>query len=228
MNRYTAVWGGLLATSGAIMHFLLLGLGEESFFMSAVYLPPAQVVSYGVVAAGIALFLASLVTDWPRYVAVNNEVTSGYFGRIALINALAAASFTAPMLVPSLELPILLTEWPGIYIVVAYTFFIIVGVLGMLAWSVMYRFAPSSFSRELFDRRSVLLQLVLSEVAIYLVSIVLFLAGYVGASLVHDQQVGGVFVGASMEFSDIPAAVSIFVMIVSVFLGAINILTGKR
>jgi hypothetical protein len=92
----------------------------------------------------------------------------------------------------------------------------------------MYRFAPSYFSRETFDRRSVILQLVLSEVGIYVVSTVLFLAGYIGASLVHDAKVGSVFIGASMEFSDIPAAVSIFLVIVSVFLGALNIVTGKR
>jgi hypothetical protein len=228
MNRYTAVWGGLLAASGVVMHFLLLALGQESFFMSGVYLPPAQIASYGVIGAGVVLLLASLVTGWPRHVWVSNEVASAYFGRIALVNALAAAIFAAPMLVPSLELPILLTEWPGIYIVVAYTFFVVVGVLGMLAWSLMYRFAPSFFSRGYFDRRSVLLQLILSEAAIYTVSTVLFLAGYTGASLVHDGKVGSVFVGASMEFSDIPAAISIFVIIVSVFLGAINILTGKR
>jgi hypothetical protein len=228
MNRYTTIWGGLLAASGVVMHFLLLGLGAESFFMSGVYLPPAQIVSYGVIAAGIILLLASLVTQWPRYFGVSSEVPSRYFGIIALVNALAAAVFAAPMLVPSLELPILLTEWPGIYIVIAYDFFIIFGVLGMLAWSMMYRFTPTFFSRDYFDRRSVLLQLILSEVGIYGVSTVLFLAGYIGASLVHDGKVGSVFVGASMEFSDIPAAVSIFVIIVSVFLGAINILTGKR
>jgi hypothetical protein len=228
VNRYTAIWGGLLAASGVVMHFLLIALGQEAFFMSFFYLPSALVVSYGVIAAGVVLVLASLVMEWPRQVGVSGEVASAYFGRIALVNALAAAIFAAPMLVPPLELPILLTEWPGIYIVVAYAFFVIVGVLGMLAWSMMYRFAPSFFSREYFDRRSVLLQLILSEVGIYTVSTVLFLAGYIGASLVHDGQVGSVFVGASMEFSDIPAAVSIFVIIVSVFLGAINILTGKR
>jgi hypothetical protein len=101
------------------------------------------------------------------------------------------------------------------------------GVLGMLAWSMMYRFTPAFFSREFLDRRSVLLQLILSQVGIYTMSTVLFAAGYVGASLVHDGKVGSVFVGASMEFSDIPAAVSIFIIIVSVFLGAANILTGK-
>ncbi len=227
MNAYTATWGGLLAASGVVMHFLLLGLGQESFFMSGVYLPPAQVASYGTIAAGIALLLASFVTERPRYFEISNEVASRYFGRIALVNAIAAAVFAAPMLVPSLELPILLTEWPGIYIVIAYAFFVMFGVIGMLAWSVMYRFTPAFFSRELLDRRSVLLQLILSEIGIYTLSTVLFVAGYVGASLVHEGKVGTVFVGASMEFSDIPAAVSIFIIIVSVFLGAINVLTGK-
>ena len=227
MNTYTAFWGGLLAASGVVMHFLILGLGNESFFMSATYLPPAQIVSYGIIGTGVVLFLASFVVKWPRYAEINTEGASRYFGRIALVNALAAAVFVAPMLDPSLELPILLTEWPGIYIVVAYGFFVIVGVLGMLAWSVMYRFTPSFFSREFLDRRSILLQLALSEVGIYVVSTVLFLAGFRGASLVHDGLVGSVFVGASMEFSDIPAAVAIFIVIVSVVLGAANILNGK-
>jgi len=227
MNTYTATWGALLAASGVVMHYLLLGLGQESFFMAGLYLPPAQVASYGVIAAGIALLLASFVTKWPRYAEISGETASRYFGRIALVNALAAAVFAAPMLVPSLELPILLTEWPGIYIVIAYSFFVMFGVLGMLAWSVMYRSTSEFFSREFLDRRSVLLQLILSQVGIYAMSSVLFAAGYVGASLVHDGKVGSVFVGASMEFSDIPAAVSIFIIIVSVFLGAANILTGK-
>jgi hypothetical protein len=227
MNTYTATWGSLLAASGAAMHYLLLGLGQESFFMEGVYLPPAQIASYGIIAAGIALLLASFVIEWPGYVEISNEVASRYFGRIALVNALAAAVFAAPMLVPSLELPILLTEWPGIYIVIAYAFFVMFGVVGMLSWSMMYRFTPAFFSREFLDRRSVLLQLILSEVGIYTLSTFLFAAGYIGASLVHDGKVGSVFVGASMEFSDIPAAVSIFIIIVSVFLGAISILTGK-
>jgi hypothetical protein len=227
MNTYTATWGSLLAASGAAMHYLLLGLGQESFFMEGVYLPPAQIASYGIIAAGIALLLASFVIEWPGYVEISNEVASRYFGRIALVNALAATVFAAPMLVPSLELPILLTEWPGIYIVIAYAFFVMFGVVGMLSWSMMYRFTPAFFSREFLDRRSVLLQLILSEVGIYTLSTFLFAAGYIGASLVHDGKVGSVFVGASMEFSDIPAAVSIFIIIVSVFLGAISILTGK-
>jgi hypothetical protein len=232
VNTYLAIWGALLALSGVAMHFLLTGLEYVTFFMAPVYLPPAQIVSYGIIVAGSALFLASFVTRWPRYAAIDNAAASRYFGRIALVNGLAAAVFVTPMLVPPLQLPILLTEWPGIYIVVAYAFFVIFGVTGMLAWSVMYRFAPDFFhGRQLLDRRSVLLQLTLSEVAIYSVSTVLFLAGYTGAREVHDVTFGNPLmnplVGSSMEFSDIPAAVSIFLIVVSVFLGVITIMTAK-
>ena len=227
MNRYSATWGALLAGCGVVMHFILAALGTETFFMASVYLPPAQVVSLAVVGAGLILVGMSFVVEWPRYSEVNNEAAARYFGRIALLNGLAAAVFAAPMLDPSLEFPILLTLWPGIYIVIAYGFFVIFGVMGMLAWSMMYRFTPSFFSRHSFDRRSVLLQLALSEVGIYTVSTVLFLAGFIGASLVEKGQVGNVFVGASMEFSDIPAAVAIFVIIVSVVLGVATILSGK-
>src|SRR5467141_2900654 len=107
MNGYTATWGALLAASGVAMHFLLLGLAEEPFFMSALYLPPAQIISYGIILAGIILFLASFIIKWPRYVGINSEAASRYFGRIALVNGLAAAVFAAPMLDPSLQFPIL-------------------------------------------------------------------------------------------------------------------------
>lgn len=232
MNSYLAIWGGLLTLSGVAMHFLLIGMEYVTFFMAAAYLPSAQLVAYGVIIVGLVLVSASFVIRWPRYVAISNDAASRYFGRISLFNGLAAAVFVAPMLVPPLQLPILLTEWPGIYIVIAYAFFVIFGVMGMLAWSVMYRFAPVFFSRrELLDRRSILLQLVLSEVAIYSVSTVLFAAGYIGAREVHDVTLGNPvmdpLVGSSMEFSDIPAAVSIFLIVVSVFLGAITIMMGK-
>ncbi|HEV2390269.1 MAG TPA: hypothetical protein VGS04_06045 [Nitrososphaerales archaeon] len=232
MNTYLAIWGGLLTLSGVAMHFLLIGMEYVTFFMAPAYLPPAQIVSYGVIIAGLVLLGASFTIRWPRYATMSNDAASRYFGRIALFNGLAAAVFVAPMLVPPLQLPILLTEWPGIYIVIAYAFFVIFGVMGMLAWSVMYHFAPAFFSRrELLDRRSILVQLVLSEVAIYSVSTVLFAAGYIGAREVHDVTLGNPvmdpLVGSSMEFSDIPAAVSIFLIVVSVFLGAITLVTGK-
>ena len=54
------------------------------------------------------------------------------------------------------------------------------------------------------------------------------MAGFRGALLVDEGLVGSVFVGASMEFADIPVAASIFVIIVSVFLGAINVLGAKK
>lgn len=227
MNKYLAFWGCLLAVSGVVTHFLLIALNAEAFFMAMYYIPPAQIVADGVLAVGALLVGASFFVDWPRYFAMSNETVGRYFARVTLINALAAVVFTAPMLIPPLEMPILLTEWPGIYIVVAYTSFLIFGVVGMLCWSVMYRSSPAYFSRDSFDGRSVILQLVLSEVGVYVESTVLFFAGFTGATLVHSSSVGSVFVGASMEFADIPTAISIFGIMVSVVLGVLTIATGK-
>ncbi len=228
MNRFVAFWGVVLSASGVTMYLLLQALGEETFFMSAIYIPPSRLTSYGMMAAGGALVISSLVFKGPGYREMSGEAASRHFARLALANAVAAAVFAIPMLLPPLELPILLTEWPGIYIVVSYTFFVIFAVLGMLAWAVAYRFMPVLFSGEYMDRRSVLLQLAMSEVSVYVFASVLFAAGFRGASLVHDGQVGPVFVGASMEFADIPTAVAIFVMIVSVLLGAANIFRAKK
>jgi hypothetical protein len=228
MNRYLAAWGALIAAGGVAMYSLLQALGAETFFMAAFYIPPAQEVAAGVVLAGIVMLIASAIVEWPRYSAVSNEVAARYFARLALANSLAAAVFASAMLIPPLELPILFTEWPGIYIAIAFGSFVGFGVLGMLAWALMYQMLPNFFSRSSLDRRSVILQLLLSEVGIFGVSTILFLAGFTGASLVHDSLAGSVVIGASMEFADIPAAASIFVVIVSVFLGAISILGAKK
>lgn len=227
MNRYLTVWGCLVAAGGLTMFLLAGALGQETFFMAAYYVPPAQAVAMGVAAVGVLLFAASFLIEWPRYATVDSTVAARYFARLALANALAAAIFAFAMFVPSLELPILFTKWPGIYIAIGYSSFVGFGVFGMLAWAFVYQMLPTFFYKGLLDRRSVLLQLALSELGVYGVSAVLFAAGFIGATLVEGGLVGSTFVGASMEFSDIPAAVSIFLVIVSVFLGVATIRTGK-
>lgn len=228
MNRYLAGWGLLVAVGGVAMYVLLQLLEEEAFFMSVFYIPPAQEVAAGVTAFGILMVAASTFSKWPRYASLDHEAAGRYFVRLALVNALAAAVFVSAMLVPPLELPILITEWPGIYIVIAYGSFVGFGVIGMLGWGLVYQMLPGFFSRYSLDRRSVVLQLVLSEVGVLVVSVVLFLAGFSGASLVHDGTVGQVFIGASMEFADIPVATAIFAVMVSVFLGVSNIVLARK
>lgn len=227
MNRYLATWGTLVAIAGLTMYLLLLSLGRQTFFMAAFYIPPTQIIAATVAVAGVVMLVSSIVVSWPTFRALSSNLAARYFARLALINALAAAIFASAMLVPPLELPILLTEWPGIYISIAYASFVGFGVLGMLAWAMMYRALPDFFSKSYLDRRSIILQLLLSEAGLLVISTFLFLAGLTGARLIDEGQVGSVFVGASMEFADIPVATSIFVVIVSVFLGAINILTAK-
>ena len=228
MNRYAAFWGVLVAASGVVMHFLLQALGEETFFMAPVYLPPAQDAATALALVGVALVTVGAFFDWPRYVAWPHQRAGKYFVRLAFVNALAAVAMASAMLFPPLELPILFTEWPGIYIAIAYGSFVGFGVLGMFAWGELYRSLPEYFGGSLVDRRSLILQLVLSEVGVVVVSASLFAGGYVGASLAHGGTAGIVHIGASMEVSDIPAALAIFTVMVSVVLGAVNVLGAKR
>lgn len=228
MNWYLAFWGGMVAAAGLAMNYLLGALGEQTFFMARYYIPPAVDVSYGVVVVGLLMLLASAFSGWPRYSPIGNEEAGRGFARLALLNAVLAAAFASAMLIPPLRLPILLAQWPGIYIVIAYGSFVGFGVIGMLCWALLFEMLPTFFSRSTVDRRSVILQLALSEIGVLVISTVLFLAGFRGASLVEDGTVGATFVGASMEFADIPVAGSIFLVMISVFLGAFNILSAER
>ncbi|MCS7136789.1 MAG: hypothetical protein NZ941_00290, partial [Candidatus Caldarchaeum sp.] len=49
---------------------------------------------------------------------------SRMFLRLSLVNAAAACVFTAPVLVPSLAFPILLTQWGAVYMVLGYFSFL--------------------------------------------------------------------------------------------------------
>ena len=143
-----------------------------------------------------------------------------------MINALAAALFTLPLFYPPLDFPILITEWPAIYMIIAYSFFIIFGVLGMMAWSYTYSTFAMILSKENFSRPLVIFQILLSNIGVYGMSISLFLGGYIGAYLAYIGS-GSIIVGANMEFSDIPSAFSIALCIMSVFLGVSNFLRSK-
>lgn len=214
MNRYALAWGAILALSGVVMHLLLNGLREQTFRLS---LFNWQTISFGVIAAGIILAIFGLVSDRPRYAGISSDTAAKYFAWAALVNAVVAAVITAGMLIPPLEFPILFTEWPGIYIFIGYASFILFGVIGMLAWGTLFYLAPKFFSRQLLDRRSFILHLFLSEVGVYVASSVLFYAGFLGATYAH-MGFGAVVVGISIEFADVPAAIGVFIVIVSVFL----------
>jgi len=200
------------------MHFLLISLSNETFRGDIGFW---QNISYFIIFVGTATFLSSLAVAPFKNQIIESRIASKYFGYSALINAVMAAAFTLPLFYPPLDFPILITEWPGMYMIIAYAFFIIFGVLGMFAWSLSYSSLAAVLSKGNFSRPIVIFQLAISNLGVYGMAISLFLGGYLGSYLAYNGA-GSIIVGASMEFSDIPAAFSIFLCIISVFVGVAN------
>jgi hypothetical protein len=224
MRRPFVLLGALTLGSGAAMN-LMLGQLRSDFFRA--YLPPWVYVSYATIAAGGILVVAGLALKPAEFKPLNPSRAAGLMARMALLNAAAAALFLGPVLVPSFRLPILITQWPGIYMVLAYFSFLAVGVLGMAAWSVFLMHLPDLLNRSSVGALGFGVQVVMTEFGVYALAISMFLGGYTGSWLAYTGA-GPVAVGAQMEFSVIPSAVSIFMVAAGTFIGVANVFMSGR
>jgi hypothetical protein len=224
MRRPYVYLGGLTLGSGAAMS-LLLGQLRSDFFRA--YLPPWVYVSYAAIVLGGVLILtgAALRPKGPDFLTAAKA--GGYMAKFALVNAVGAACLVAPVVVPSLRLPILLTQWPGIYMILAYFSFLVVGVLGMAGWSTMFVHLPEMFGKDAIGGIGFAAQVLMTEAGVYALAVSMFLGGYVGSSLAYSGA-GPVVVGAQMEFSVIPSAVSIYLVAAGTVVGVVNLLTSRR
>jgi hypothetical protein len=223
LNRFATGLGLVLLVMGILTHLLLGLLKGETFRAGFVIW---QYTGYGLIVGGIVLSIVSFVLPPFRSGRIDSRVAAKYFGYAALINSVAAAAFTLPLLYPPFEFPILITEWPGIYMIIAYSFFIIFGVLGMLGWSFVYSQLSVLISKENLSTPIIILQLIIANIGIYGAAIFLFLGGLQGSHLAYIGA-GSIIVGASMEFSDIPSAFSIFLCVLSVLIGVVNFARAK-
>lgn len=208
---------------GAIMHLILDFLAHETFRAG---LTIWQYSAYGMIIFGIALAIGGVLAKPFERGYISSRSAAKLFGYSAMINAVAAAIFTMPLLYPRFEFPILITQWPGIYMIIAYSFFIIFGVLGMLGWAFLYSNFAGILSKERFSAPVIILQLIFSNLGIYGASVFLFLGGHLGSYLAYIGS-GYIIVGAAMEFSDIPSAICITLCILSVLLGVTNFILTK-
>lgn len=224
MRRPLVYLGALALGSGAAMN-LLLGQLRSDFFRA--YLPPWVYASYATIALGAILIIMGAGLK-PRNPDVLRAVRAGsYMARLALANAVAAVCLVAPVIVPSFRLPILLTQWPGIYMVLAYFSFLVVGVLGFAGWSAMLIHLPETFGKDGVGCTGFLAQVLMTELGVYALAISMFLGGYVGSWLAYTGA-GPVAVGAQMEFSVIPSAVSIYLVAAGTVVGVVNVLISGR
>ncbi|MCS6769735.1 MAG: hypothetical protein NZ570_04790 [Candidatus Caldarchaeum sp.] len=146
---------------------------------------------------------------------------SRMFLRLSLVNAAAACVFTAPVLVPSLAFPILLTQWGAVYMVLGYFSFLTFGVLGALGWAAAYSMLGQE--RPSYDKALTYLQLATHIASSYGASAALFAGGYIGARLVYEGRPVQA-VGMAMEIVEIPAGFLIALAIASTLMGLVNTL----
>lgn len=223
MNKAVTISGALVCASGFAMFFLVGALHSETYRAAIViYQYSALVVS--VIGAGAAV-VGVVARDVPLR-TIDTEGVARFYFRLALVNTIAAALFAAPLLDPKFKFPILITQWPGVYMVVAYTFFVIVGVVGMLCWGVFFHLMPSMFDRSSVRRFWLLAQVAVTEVGVYVLAIFMFLGGYIGASLNYSGA-GDFIVGAQMEVAVIPSALGIFLVMLGTLIGVANVLLAR-
>lgn len=151
---------------------------------------------------------------------------SRLFLKLALFNAAAACVYTAPVLVPSLAFPILLTQWGAVYMVIGYFSFLVYGVLGALGWSATYLLLGRTAEIKAYDKALTYLHLATHLVSSHGVAAALFAGGYIGARLVYEGRPVQA-VGVAMEAVEIPAGFLIAAAVASTVIGLFNTLKKR-
>ena len=141
------------------------------------------------------------------------------FMKLSVLNTIVAIIFLFPILIPQLAFPILITEWPGIYMVLAYFIFLFAAVIGFIAWTFAYYLLWKLYEIKFVKRNLVYAQIVLLEIGALLACIFMYWGGYVGSSAAYSGMSEFV-VGIMMEFATIPSGLGIGLVL---FLSLIHI-----
>ena len=140
---------------------------------------------------------------------------------------MVATAATVPVLIPELGLPLKLQIWPGTWMFVAYFSFLIAGVLGFLAWSLIYYMIPRLLGRQSLNRFLSLIHLVALEASVFGATALMgIFPGYIGGTLIHDG-IGQFVVTRVIEWSVIPIGTLIFVAIVATLTGILNVVVSR-
>ncbi len=154
---------------------------------------------------------------------VNPEVVSKYFLYVGLLNIVIAVGATAPVLVPELGLPLKIVIWPGTWMIVAYFSFIGVGVLGVLAWSLIYYLLPRLLAKRSVSKFLSFLHLIVFEVSVVgATGLIGIFPGYIGGTLIHDG-FGQFVVTRVIEWTVIPIGIFVALALVSTLTGVFNV-----
>ena len=146
-----------------------------------------------------------------------------YFLYTTIFNTFAAVAFTTPVIIPELAFPLKLEVWPGTWMFIAYFAFLIVGVLGTLGWALLLDLVKRVTGVDACDKFLAITNIVLIELAVYVLVTFMFTAGYIGGSYAFVNQVGSSLITYIIGPLVIPMGVSIFIYLIGTLLGLMNV-----
>jgi heme/copper-type cytochrome/quinol oxidase subunit 1 len=152
------------------------------------------------------------------------DAAARYCIYVALGNMLIAAGSTIPMLIPELGLPLVIEQWPGTWMFIAYFILLICGVVGFVSWGVIYYLAPRIMGRRTVNKLLSLIHITFFEGSLLGVTAMMSLvAGFQGGNLLHDG-FGQFIVTRTIEWVVIPIGSLIVVAILATLVGIFNLL----
>lgn len=158
---------------------------------------------------------------------IETERMARYFAYIALVNALAAALFTTPILVPTFGIPLIAGIFPGTWMLIAYLAFLAVGVMGMVGWAAMYYLASRLMGKKNTTKMFAIMHLVIVEVSVYGVATLMSAAGWIGGQALR-QGLAVAAVGFLIEWLILPTGAFVALVVFGQALGILNMINTLR
>jgi hypothetical protein len=121
--------------------------------------------------------------------SVETTRVAKWFLYLGVLNALAAVIFTLPMVIPGpsgtsdlLQMAFAVAFFPGLYILMGYLGFLVVGAAGTIAWAAAYYIIGSAMGKTQTSRGMAMLHLVLGTVGVYGTAVFFFAGGFLGGT----------------------------------------------
>lgn len=123
--------------------------------------------------------------------SVETTRVAKWFLYVGVLNALAAVIFAIPMVIPGgnppgssdlLQMAFAVAFFPGLYILMGYIGFLVVGAAGTIAWAAAYYIIGSAMGKTHTSRGMAMLHLVLGTVGVYGTAVFFFAGGFLGGT----------------------------------------------
>jgi len=167
---------------------------------------------------------------------VETSRVAKWFLYVGVFNALFAVFITIPMIIPDntasediLRIAFAVANFPGLYIIMGYLGFLVVGVAGSVAWGAAYYILGSAAGKNQTSKGLAMTHLLLATIGIYGAATLFFVGGYTGGyarltgvvKTVEDAMV-------LITWTVMPRMLSIALAIIGNLIGVINVFKTAR